>query len=335
MVHLNINRRMIKTNFLVFIFLFVFKLSFAQPDSLFLKPKHNTTDKIPIVPVWFKTNKAILDFNEVAFVNWNSGGTNSISALLGARFARNYNLKNFNWNNSLIVRYGVNAQEDQVLRKTDDHFEVISNLGYRKDTLSNWFFSARFNFKTQLSNGYSYPDTSKPISRFMAPGYLFLGGGVEYGKNIKKMSLYFSPFTLKSTFVFDQDLADAGSFGVTPAVVDDQGNVIAHGDNLRTEFGILFTGVHETEVMENVVVNNSLSFYTDYINKFGNVDVDWVLSAEFKVNQFIRASFGSHLKYDDDVKTLEPSDTAEDEYVEKGPKVQWKQLLGVGVVVDF
>ena len=287
------------------------------------------------MPVWFKENKAVLDLNEVAFVNWNSGGTNSISALLGVNFKRNYTLRHFSWNNTLRVRYGINAQEDQVLRKTDDHFEIISNLGFKRDTLSNWFYSARFNFKTQLSNGYSYPDTSKPISRFMAPGYLYLGGGVEYGKNIEKLSLYFSPFTLKSTFVLDKDLANAGSFGVTPAVVDDEGNVVVPGDKVRLELGVLFTGVHEAQLMENVSINNALSLYTDYVNKFGNIDIDWVLNAEFKVNQFVRASLGSHLKYDDDVKTIEPSEIEGEEYVEKGPKIQWKQLLGVGIVVDF
>ncbi|HRV53956.1 MAG TPA: DUF3078 domain-containing protein [Mangrovimonas sp.] len=320
--------------FIVILFLMVAQAVQAQPDSLFLEPKYNT-DKIPLTPVWLKENKAVLDFNEVAFVNWNSGGTNSISALLGIQFARNYALRHFTWNNTLRVRYGINAQEDQVLRKTDDHFEIIFNVGYRADTLTNWFYSARFNFRTQLSNGYSYPDTSNPISRFMAPGYVFLGGGIEYGKNIEKLSLYFSPFTLKSTFVLDEKLANAGSFGVKPAVLDDDGNILVPGEKTRLELGILLSGTHETPVMENVVINNSVSLYTDYINNFGNIDVDWVLSAEFKVNQFIRASLGSHLKYDDDVKTFEPSPTEGEELVEKGAKVQWKQLLGVGVVVDF
>lgn len=333
MVSLNILKRV--KNFLVFsVFISLSQISFAQPDSLFFNPKLNT-DKIPLSPVWLKQNKAFLDFNEVAFVNWNSGGTNSISALLGVKIARNFALRHFTWNNSLRARYGVNAQEDQVLRKTDDHFEIISNMGFRTDTLTNWFYSARFNFQTQLSNGYNYPDTSNPISRFMAPGYLFLGGGVEYGKNIDKMSLYFSPFTLKSTFVLDRDLANAGSFGVKSAIMDDNGNVLVPGERVRLELGILFSGAFEVKVMDNVLVNNSLSLYTDYINNFGNIDVDWVLSAEFKVNQFIRASLGSHLKYDDDVKTFEPSPIEEDEFVERGAKIQWKQLLGVGVVVDF
>ena len=306
----------------------------AQPDSLYLNPKHDT-EKIPLVPIWTQQNKATLDFSEVAFVNWNSGGTNSISALLGVFFSRTYTVKYFNWTNKLQARYGINKQQEQEFRKTDDHFEITSNLGYRTDTLTNWYFSARFNFKTQLTNGYSYPDTSNPISQFVAPGYLFLGGGVEYGRNIDELSLYFSPLTLKSTFVLDETLANKGAFGVKPAILDDEGNVLQKGEKVRKELGMLLSGSHETVLMDNIKVVNQFSLYTDYINDFGNVDVDWAMNVDFKVNQFVRATFGSHLKYDNDVKTLEPVENQEEEFAERGAKVQWKQLLGIGVVVDF
>lgn len=317
----------------ILLVLLIGSLGYAQPDSLFLKSE--ITNKIPLVPVWTKQNKATLDFSQVAFVNWNSGGSNSISALLGVLVNRNMRVKHAKWNNSLIARYGVNKQQDQRLRKTDDYFELISNLGYRKDTLTNWYFSARFNFKTQFSNGYNYPDTSNPISKLMAPGYLFLGAGAEYGKNIEKFSLYFSPFTLKATFVLDEELANQGAFGVEPAIYDDEGNILQRGERLREEFGILFTGSHEAILMDNIKIVNLFSIYTDYLNNFGNIDIDWALNVDFKVNDFVRATLGSHLRYDDDVKILEPIEGEEEEFLESGPKVQWKQLLGIGVVVDF
>lgn len=318
---------------LILLVLLVGIFGHAQPDSLFLKPK--ISNKISLVPVWSKENKATLDFSQVAFVNWNSGGSNSISALLGVAISRNLRVKHSKWNNTLVARYGINKQQDQRLRKTDDIFEIVSNFGYRKDTLTNWYFSARFNFKTQFTNGFNYPDTSNPISRLMAPGYLFLGAGVEYGKNIEKFSLYFSPFTLKTTFVLDEDLANQGAFGVEPAVYDDEGNIIQNGERIREELGILFTGSHEIIIMENIKVINLFSVYTDYLNNFGNIDIDWALNVDFKVNEFIRATLGSHLRYDDDVKILKPVEGEEDEFVETGPKVQWKQLLGIGVVVNF
>tara|TARA_R110002050_G_scaffold92269_1_gene193113 strand:- start:2983 stop:3945 length:963 start_codon:yes stop_codon:yes gene_type:complete len=303
----------------------------AQPDSLFVKkPKPEKYEG----PQWVQKNKATLDLNEVAFANWNSGGTNSISGLIGVKTSGDYTDKFFSWKNDAILRFGINKQASKELRKTDDLFEINSNIGYRPNGTSNWFYSAKLNFRTQLTNGYKYPDTDNPISRFLAPGYLFFGGGMEYGKDIDELSFYFSPVTLKETFVLDEDLANAGSFGVTPAVYDNEGNIITEGERTRKEVGILMTNSYQMEVAENVNMKHKVSFYTDYINNFGNVDLDWSIDFDFKVNSFIRATLGSHIRYDDDVKTTKPSEI-EGELDEAGAKLQWKQFLGVGFAVDF
>ncbi len=310
--------------------IFSIQFSFAQPDSLFIIEK-----KVYDGPQWKQTRKATVDISQVSFTNWNAGGTNSISAILGYLHKANYKDKFFFWNNSFRVGYGVNKQESRELRKTDDIVEIISNLGYQPAQDSKWFYSARLNFKTQVTNGYNYPNRDNPISRLMAPGYLFFGGGMEYGKNIEELSFYASPLTLKATFVLDQDLANAGSFGVEGAVFDDNGNIIREGENIRREVGILVTNSYAMELAKNIKATNLLSVYTDYINNFGNVDVDWRLNFDFKVNSFVRATLESHLRYDDDVKTLEPSSTVEGEFDEAGAKVQWKQFLGIGFAVDF
>ncbi|OBX22039.1 MULTISPECIES: DUF3078 domain-containing protein [Bizionia] len=320
-----------KSVFVIFILLVQFVS--AQPDSLYFKPATN-----PNLPVWSNTNTAGLDINEVAFVNWNSGGSNSISALIGLKSMLRYQYRNFIWDSNLLARYGLNKQEEQEFRKTDDLLEISSSLGFRKNKLTNWYYSARFSFKTQFAKGFSYPNTSNEISKFMAPGYLYLGGGVEYGKNIDKFSLYFSPLTLKTTFVFDTALSDAGSFGVKPAEYDSSGNLIRSGERVRKELGVLLTSAYETRLFENISIHNLMSFYTDYINDFGNVDIDWEIVLDFKVNNFVRATLGSHLKYDNDVKIQEEIvnlETDETEFVPVGARVQWKQLLGVGVVYEF
>jgi hypothetical protein len=239
------------------------------------------------------------------------------------------------WENNAIVRYGVNKQQDQDIRKTDDLVEINSTFGFRKDTISNWYYSANFNFKTQFTNGYNYAKSdTEPISRFMAPAYVFLGVGTVYGEQIESFSAYLSPLTLKSTIVLDQTLADAGAFGVKRAVFDDQGNRLTKGKKLRKELGILLNGHFKKALMENISVNSFLSLYTDYINDFGNIDIDWRINFDFTVNSFVRATLGSHLKYDNDIKIVnDDSESEENELL--GAKVQWKQLLGIGVVVDF
>jgi hypothetical protein len=168
----------------------------------------------------------------------------------------------------------------------------------------------------------------------MAPGYLFLGGGMEYGKHVDNLSFYFSPVTLKATFVLDETLANAGAFGVASAILDTNGDVIVDGKQVRKEVGVLMTNSYETQIAENIIMKHKVSLYTDYINNFGNVDMDWKIDFDFKVNSFVRATLGSHFRYDDDVKTSKPSELDE-ELDEAGARIQWKQFLGVGFAVDF
>lgn len=322
----------------LFVIAVLFSVQFAN-SQIFQMPNANGymshVRAADTIPNWVLKNKIGLDINEVTFVNWSAGGSNSISGLMGLRSELNYRQGLFNWRNQAIVNYGINKQQEQKWRKTADDLELISTVGFQKDSSSNWYFSGRFNFKTQFTNGYNYPNRSTPISRFMAPGYLFLGGGVEYGKNIDKFSTYFSPMTFKSTFVLDEDLSNAGSFGVEPAIYDDEGNILKEGQRVRTEIGVLLTNAFESEVFDNIGVRSQMSFYTDYLNSFGNIDVDWEVIFNFKVNQYVKASLGSHVRYDNDVKTFVEVENEEEELMMEGAKVQWKQFLGIGVVVTL
>lgn len=274
-------------------------------------------------PVWWKNKNTIaLDINEVAYINWNTGGSNSIAGLLKIYFERNYQKIYTLWENQISVRYGLNEQENKGLIKTDDEIKLSSSFGYRRDSISNWYYSVKLNFNTQFTNGYKYPDTKTPISRFFAPAYAFLGVGAQYNLKPKNFSAYLSPITLKSTYVLDEDLSNDGAFGVEI------------GKRSRHEFGALVQSSWVTEVFKNVAMTNQLSLYSDYLNKFGNIDVDWVLKFQFKINDFLEANFRTHLIYDDDIKHKE--DTNGDGQLEVvGPRVQFKQQLGIGVLYKF
>jgi hypothetical protein len=281
---------------------------------------------------WEKKNTVGLDITQIAFVNWNAGGNSSISGLLKGNFLRKYQKGNLKWVNEMIIRYGVNKQDGVELRKTDDVFQVNSTLGYRKDTISNWYSSAKFNFNTQFTNGYAYPNTTKAISKPFAPAYIFLGVGSEYVNKPKKLNVYISPITMKTTLVLDQTLANQGAFGVNKAIYDINGNLIKEGELYRMELGFLVTNFYKKEIYKNIIWENRLSLYSDYINRFGNIDVDWQMQLELVVNEYVKANIGAHFIYDDDIKAKEERNG---EQVTLGPKLQLKQLLGVGLVYNF
>lgn len=286
----------------------------------------------PPVSHWTKKNVVGFDLNQIAFVNWAAGGVSSVSGLLKSLFVRKYDNARTKWNNELIMRYGVNKQDGVELRKTDDAFQFTSTFGYRRDTISRWYHSAKFSFNTQFTSGYEYPNTSLSISGPFAPAYTFLGVGAEYSNKEKLLNIYLSPMTLKNTIVANQRLADQGAFGVTKAIYDEDGNLLRHGKNSRTEFGMLITAHHKTEIYKNMNMENRLALYSDYINKFGNVDVDWQFQLEMVVNQYVKANIGSHIIYDDDIKAKKEVDGVQ---VTKGPRVQLKQLLGIGLEYSF
>lgn len=306
------------------------EVSFKKTKALMEKPK-----KFRVPSFWTRLNKLGLNLSEVAFVNWNAGGDNSVSALGNASFARNYKFRYIQWDNELRFRYGINVQEGQQIRKTDDLIRFSSTFGYQRDTISNWYYSVKANFNTQFSNGYKYPNRDTPISRFMAPGYSFLGAGTSYITKDQRFNLYISPVTQKATFVLDQDLADRGAFGVQKAIFDADGNIIQQGENVFLEFGFLVNHTWETQVFKNMGLKHRLNLYTDYLRRFGNVDVDWELNFNLKVNEYIVTTIGTHLIYDDDI-LFDEQVNADGVVIDPGePRIQFKQLLGVGVSYDF
>lgn len=275
-----------------------------------------------VQPEWWEYDNSIgFDLNQVSFVNWNSGGENSISGLLKIYFSRNYEKLYTIWRNEISARYGLNQREDQGLIKTDDEIKLSSSFGYRKDTLSNWYYTARFSFRTQFTDGFNNPEDEEPISRFFAPAYMFLGVGSTYNLKEELLSVYLSPFTFKSTYVLDTRLSDEGAFGVDP------------GSNARHEIGFLMRTKWDKELLTNMAMTNELELYMDYINSFGNVDVDWVLTFKFKINDLLEANFRTHLIYDDDIKIKETNEQGEVETL--GARVQLKQQLGIGILYSF
>ncbi len=326
---------------LLFLFCFISLPSLASEkrytavrDTTTTNISKDTTNTDSMMIYWTEKNTFGVNLSEVAFVNWNSGGNNSVSALFYANFQRNFEKDLTMWRNSASLRYGINAQEGREIRKTEDELRLNSSFGFRTDSTSNWYYSGKFSFNSQFSNGYKYPDTEVAISRFMAPGYTFLGVGTEFSHPEEDLTIYLSPITFKSTFVLDQRLANEGMFGVERAVTDELGNILKEGENVRTEFGFLVTSDFRKEVYENIDLSNQLSLYSDYLNKFGNIDVDWQLAVNMKVNDFVKANVGTHIRYDDDVKFKE--DTNGDGKLEtSGPRIQLKQMLGVGVVYEF
>jgi hypothetical protein len=276
------------------------------------------------------------NLNQVALSNWAAGGENSFSSSSKARFDANYLRESYLWENYVDLAYGFVKLEDNPLRKNADKIDLFSKLG--KSITPRTSLSSIFNFVSQFGNGYQYPEEIL-ISRFMAPGYLTIALGIDY-KPWGFLSIFVSPATGKFTFVMDQDLANAGAFGVDPAEMDQQGDIIVEGQNIRSEFGALARLEFKNEVLTNVNVNSRITLFNNYsdsnVSNRKNIDIDWLTSITMPINRFISASIDFHLIYDDDIMILK-YETIQGVLVQVGerPAVQLMQAFGLGLTYNF
>jgi hypothetical protein len=242
------------------------------------------------------------------------------------------------------------------MTKNEDKIDFLSRVTrpIGKSKVFNYMFEA--NFKTQFAPGYALPNDSTVISRAMAPGYLLLTLGVEY-KPVDWISIYLSPATGKFTFVLDQTLADDGAFGVDAAVFNETtGDLITKGGNLNAEFGAYFKLGIKKDIMKNVTLQTDLNLFNNYTDKDAdnrqNIDVDWQTSINMKVNKWLTVSLFTHLIYDNDIKIALTNSKGEPIYdaradgtlyldpdgnpfQKKGPRIQFKEVLGVGLSYKF
>ena len=157
------------------------------------KPITERKKKFVIPSFWEKVNKVSFILNEAAFVNWNAGGDNSVSAIGRLDFERNYKFRHVKWDNVLALRYGWNTQEGRGPRKTEDAIRLRSTFGYQRDTLSPWYFSVKGKFNTQFTDGFDYPDRGYTYIPFYGAGLpVFRSGYFLYSKRFRFQFVYVS-----------------------------------------------------------------------------------------------------------------------------------------------
>lgn len=256
-----------------------------------------------------------INTSQTALVNWSAGGSNTVSINGFLNVSANYKKNKYIWDNNLATEYGTIYTKDNGWVKSVDKLQIDSKFGYNLAT--KWYLSTLIGFKTQYDKGYNKPTDEYYISKFMAPGYLNVSIGLDY-QLYSFWSVYLSPINAKMTFVADDYLSDLGAFGVTK------------GDKLKFEGGILIRSAFNKEIMKNVTLISKIELFTAYNNNFGNIDVNWENTLNMKVNKFLSANIQMNLLYDDDVREF---DTAGN--VVHGPRVQFKEMISVGIAYNF
>jgi hypothetical protein len=275
--------------------------------------------KADSVKAWYLNGTTNLSISQASFSNWSSGGENSLGLNCFLNLQANYKKGKHSWGNTIDMGYGFNIQgkmKDAKTTKSNDKLEITSAYGYSISKNNKWLLTVLVNFRTQFSAGYNYPDDSTVTSNFMAPGYLVGGIGITYAP-AKWFSLFMSPGSGRFTFVLDKKLSDSGAFGVD------------RGKQMHAEFGPYIRADLNKDLSKTINLSTTLELFSDYIEHFGNVDVNWSLLLTLKVNKWLAASIATQLIYDDHIK-IKTAPTAE-----AIPHTQFKELFGIGLTYKF
>ncbi|PVX50066.1 hypothetical protein C7377_1714 [Balneicella halophila] len=272
------------------------------------------TDTIP--DGWTYVANTAINISQTSFSNWSLGGEGSVGGIAVLNLGANYKQDRHTWDNSFVGQYGIQKIDGESSKKSIDMFDLNSKYGYQ--IAPKWSLAGLLGVKSQFANGYNYLDNGErsKISSFFAPGYVTTSVGFDYKPNTW-FSALLSPLTGKYTFVADDELSDAGAFGVDP------------GDKFMAELGAMINAKMQKDIMKNVNLASTLTLFSAYTNNFGNIDVSWDVVLGMKVNKYISATISTSLLYDDDI------DYINEKGVNEGPKVQFKEVIGVGFSYNF
>lgn len=276
-----------KTLLLAFSMLLCFGIAFSQE-------KENDT-----LNGWTTEGNVQLLFNQSAFnKEWTGGGTSSIAGNLSVDYKFNYKKDDFTWDNRIFGNYGLTkVRDDEFARKTSDRLELTSIAGKRiKET--NFYWSYFLNFRTQFDKGFNFsedPDTGQTIrteiSDFMSPAYLQTGPGMMYKRDDNFM-VNLAPATARFIFV-------SKDFTTRPGYVDGAYFGVDQGESMRFELGASLSAYLAYELLENVNVEHTLNLYSNYLDKPGNVDIDYLLNVAMGINDYLSANLVFQAIYDD------------------------------------
>ena len=264
---------------------------------------------------WQNSGKTTFLINQTAFSNWTSGGESSIAATLSVDYNLNYYKNGWSWDTKMLGSFGVNKNSDsKFFKKIDDRIEINSVMG--KKFIEKFSFSSFLNFKTQFSKGFKYStnDQGNEIrtekTRVFSPAYIQLGVGI-YWKENNSLWVNFAPITgrlILASKKFTNDLSEGEEYFGVP-----------RGQNSRFELGASISAFYKFELVENIILEQRVNLYSDYLYKADNIDVDYTVSAYMKINDYLSTTLIVQALYDDNAIK----------------KLQLREVFGLAFVIDI
>lgn len=293
--------------------------AFAQDETVKkLKEESNKTikkDAADTLPdYWRKGGLYNLNLAQGSLSNWAAGGDDFSLTVTSYLNLFSFSKRGrHSWDNTLDFNFGYVRTTSLGSRKNDDRLDLLSKYGYQLS--GKWNLSALANFRSQLANGFTYPNSVRTFSSaFLSPAYVLTSVGLDF-KPRAGFSVFLSPVTARWVIVRNDTLSAKGAYGVEP------------GRHSRSEFGAFASANYFKEMNKIVSYRGRLDLFSNYKRKPQNVDVFMTNIFSVTLSKILSASWNLDLIYDDDVRLFGKSG--------RSPAMQVKSLVGVGLAVKF
>lgn len=254
---------------------------------------------------WSRSGTFSFLLNQTAFnAEWTGGGTSNIAGNINLVYDANYKKDRISWDNRFMGDYGLTKiKGDEFERKTNDRLEINSIVGYQIKEGSLWSYSFFANFRTQFDKGFEFNEDVNPITRiettrFMSPAYLQFGPGMTWKKS-DNLKVNIAPATSRLIFV-NSRFTDVGNDPLAIAAFNENPYFgVEANETLRFEFGASVSAYAKFDLIENVSMENLLNLYSNYLEDPQNVDIDYTMNLNMKINKFLSANLIFQAIYDD------------------------------------
>lgn len=272
---------------------------------------------------WKFTGLVSLNFSETMQWNWAAGGNNNGNGVLAANVKLAYKKDKIAWETTFDSDYGWMWAPSTNFKWRKSHDKIVFSSKFGWEFHKSWYLTVMANFKSHYSKGFEYTLDANKVEQetyaynWLSPSYSDLSIGVDWKPN-EIFTVYLSPVAGRITTAADSLLRK--KYGVE---LD---------KSIKTELGATFKAGVNFARIKNFKVISVLTLFTPYNKHFGKIDVDWDLAVSYQFLKVLNVTLGTSLKYYDAVSIMW---TDKDEVVHNSPRVQFREIIGLGIGYSF
>lgn len=272
---------------------------------------------------WKFTGLVSLNFSETMQWNWAAGGNNNGNGILAANVKLVYKKDKIAWETTFDSDYGWMWAPSTNFKWRKSHDKIVFSSKFGWEFHKSWYLTVMANFKSHYSKGYEYTLDANKVEQetyaynWLSPSYSDLSIGIDWKPN-EIFTVYLSPVAGRITTATDSLLRK--KYGVE---LD---------KSIKTELGATFKAGVNFARIKNFKVISVLTLFTPYNKHFGKIDVDWDLAVSYQFLKVLNVTLGTSLKYYDAVSIMW---TDKDEVVHNSPRVQFREIIGLGIGYSF